>query len=462
MPLKTRFKYRAFLGASQGNPFYDSKLNVGTVEQFSEEFAPANVLDVILNETHPDYAEDGYNVGCVKFRLIDYDLTQPDEALSYAFPISSNITDYPILGETVLITQIYGRYYYVSRINTSNRVTSQAFYGISEEQGKVEQRQNKQSSYNSVSATSFPKKEQPDAINSADTYKDNASLYKLRSKVGDIIYEGRFGQSIRYGSSADKNQAPNMIIRVGQSPTAKKSTNSIFALVDEDINEDLSSIWITTNQLVPLKFSTVDNNIHFKSLEDKNVTLDKNQIILNSDTIVLNSKQSKFIVTSFGGNHFVTLGDHTVDANKNYKSYVNVDRILGVNRNYEINVNKDYLLTVAQNSVSRVKELTRHDTQGNHSIRANKFYLGSISDESEPLVLGESLRQLLLEFVNAHLDNASSHTLPTVGLGPLSPSTVAALQSVKQKLTKVKDAPFESTNAFHPKREGWQVPQGDQ
>ena len=79
---------------------------------------------------------------------------------------------------------------------------------------------------------------------------------------GDILYEGRWGQSIRFGStaksksriqnnysSAGNNGDPITIIRNGQ---GKQVDNLGWFPTVENINRDPSSIYLTAGQLIKI------------------------------------------------------------------------------------------------------------------------------------------------------------------------------------------------------------------
>jgi hypothetical protein len=437
------------LRGSLKNPF-QADVQVGTryVEAF--QFEPAVVVDVITNDEHPDYTADGYNVGVVKFRFIDSQEHASETSLNFAFPIESNVSQYPLLNEIVLVVEGLNRHYYTNIFNTSNRVTAHALFGIKEDLAELESPAQRSQNYDENAAGGAPMPDNSEASEDrlGNDFVDKADVYRLRHQEGDIIIEGRSGHSIRFGSNQEREQAPNVLIRVGPNPVAERSVETPFGLIDEDINLDLSSIWMVTDQIVPLEFATVRDDSHFKSMERPPSSLEGNQILINTDRLVVNTKRDKLLVSTFFGTHFTTLQDHTVDAAKNYKSFVNLNRELTTGENYLITVGTSYLLEVGQNKTTNVEGRTHHISTRTHSIVAEKIFIGRLADESEPLVLGEELRKLLLEFVDAHLNNAASHVIPTIGIGPLAPGTVSALQRIRTKLTSAKTAPFESRVNF--------------
>jgi hypothetical protein len=432
---------------TQANPFNQGSFGTSYQETFQLE--EAIVVDVVVNDQHPDYDTDGYNVGAVKVRMLSSDAFEQASNLTWAFPMSSNVTDYPLLNEIVLVMPALNRFYYTRRLNVSNRVTAQPLFGLNDGLKARPSTEQQTSEMSRVSDSGAPVRDdqQQESDRLGAYFEDKPTVYRLRSREGDIIYEGRTGQSIRLGSTPDVELSPTLLLRCGPNPNAQRSTDSPYSLIDEDINEDRSSIWMVANQTIPLTFATIRGQTHFKSATAPG-TLDGNQIILNSDRIVLNTRADKLLVSTFLGTHFSTMQDHTVDTEKNYRSYAAVNREIEIGQKYLITVGADYLLKVGASKTSEVTGKTIERSNDTYAIVAPKIFIGSLDNEAQPLVRGEDLRAFLLEFIDAHLKNATSHTLPTIGIGPLSPAVVAALQTLRTKVAGSKKAPFESQTNF--------------
>jgi len=163
--------------------------------------------------------------------------------------------------------------------------------------------------------------------------------------------------------------------------------------------------------------------------------------------LIFNS-ENNILVSSFRGTHLSAGENITVDTAKEYRSYSSGSRKVQSDQNYNIITAEDYLLSVGKDQIVEITGSTAHNSTGPHSITAEKIFIGSRSDEEEPAVFGEELRKLLLEFVDAHLNNAATHTIPTIGVGPLNPAVVSALNAIKSKLQSEKEAPFESKTVF--------------
>lgn len=411
----------------------------------------AVVVDVVVNDEHPEYknSKDGYNVGTIKFRLLKTNIYRDDGSLNWAFPLESNITEYPLVGELVLITSALNRFFYSRKLNITSRVTAQALSKLNDEYQPVLSGMDKTDSYRKTQ--SVPNKEVGEKRSLGKYFKDNPDIYRLKSFEGDIIWEGRSGQSIRFGSafkssnnfkSTTVDQAPNIILRVGQSKTISPSINSQFGLVLEDINNDLSSIWVVSDQIIPLQFSTETNkSIHGKSISDFPSTLSGNQIVLNSDRVILNAKSDKVLIHASSGIHLTTLRNVTTDmaldnislVGRDEKNDVLNDRIQIVGRDSKFWAGRDYLQDISRNYRIFANGTVELRGKGRLSIIGKKVYIGSESS-GEHMVMGDSLNEILIQMINAILSSSSRYVFTSSGPGRLNPQTQAALQQIKSKL----------------------------
>lgn len=127
-----------------------------------------------------------------------------------------------------------------------------------------------------------------------------SNLSQLQPYAGDIIYEGRFGQSLRLGYTptlAESNISPSWKSTDPKSPitiirNGAGTSNGYNKFVIEDINEDDSSIWLGSKQTIGLKAS----NGFSLGVTPQNV-YNKPQIILNSDRVVINSKSDSVLIS---------------------------------------------------------------------------------------------------------------------------------------------------------------------
>jgi hypothetical protein len=410
------------------NPFIPK--NPTGIQVHEESQIEALVLDVVVNDKHPEYAMDGYNVGAIKFRTLKTDVFRDDSTLNWAFPLEANISDYPLLEEIVLVFQAMNRFYYTRKLNLSNKPTIHVLPGLAQEISPPLTSQDKTKAFRQ--SVAIPHKDVGETQTSG-RYKEPTAVRKLRHDEGDIVFEGRSGQSIRMGASWKANsnfkaletdQSPNILLRVGQDPHAPTSVKGPYGLVVEDINKDASSIYISSDQVVPLKFATESNRAHKASVKDFPSRLTGNQIVINSNRIVLNAKTDKILGNSAAGIHFTTNADFTVDAGKNYKSSIFGD--------YDV----------------RITGVTDWAGSQQVSIRGTQLFLNTPNSRTHPIVLGDFLAEFLGRFIDAHIQNSGAHVMTAVGPGALSPAVVAALTQLRQDVARAAHSSFNSTTIF--------------
>jgi len=128
--------------------------------------------------------------------------------------------------------------------------------------------------------------------------------------MGDSLMEGRYGQSIRFGSTAKSqsekknnwsesgdNGDPILIIRNGQSDVVREP----WVPKVENINNTLSSIYLTSTQ--KLSFFTKSNIVDSFALSQTSTPTNPsqysgNQIVLNSGRLVFNAVNDSIILSS--------------------------------------------------------------------------------------------------------------------------------------------------------------------
>jgi hypothetical protein len=101
-------------------------------------------------------------------------------------------------------------------------------------------------------------------INLGNTFKEKINIKSIQPFEGDIINEGRWGQSFRFGSTVNNSAIPNpwsktgnngdplIILRAGQYNDGKDP----WIPQVEDINKDISSIYATSTQNIPIEVSS--------------------------------------------------------------------------------------------------------------------------------------------------------------------------------------------------------------
>ena len=385
----------------------------------------ARVRYVMLEgETHPEVFKqygEYQSIGGLFFNQLDNPNPNPEFSTdAFALPLFPNVTHIPVENEIVYIIQLPSNniqdnvnstvYYYFQPINIWGSVHHNA---IPDPVGNLFNRSD------SAQANDYQKTEGGTIrrvtdggteIDLGDDFNENISVRNLQPYEGDIIYEGRWGQSLRFGSTASGSVIPNpwsksgengnpiMILKNGQH---EEDTKPWIPQV-EDINTDASSIYLTSTQLIPISGSSTSYESYFSpptSLSEYN----GEQVILNSGRLVLNSKSSDILLSSFKT----------------------------INLNSVNSVNVDTPATI---------------------IKSKRIALGD-KNASEPIILGD---KFLTDFETLCNDLASLATAlqnPIGGPGKMSPPVLALIppavslaQSSASMLSKIKQ--YKSTTTL--------------
>lgn len=440
----------------------------------------AVVVDVITNEDHELHSRDGYNVGCIQFHPLKGAMFRSKDTLNIAYPVSSEIEEFPLCNEIVHVFKSLNRWYYTRTVNLGNKPTNQAARTLQKELGP---RQNPSQRVEENERTRYAPQNITQTTSKLGQYfQDINGVYKLRHWEGDKIIQGRSGQSIRFGTSWDNQvpnsqthntkfrgsrQSPNILMMVGPDPEAPRSVDTPYGRIVEDINKDKSSIWMTSNQIIPLNTSTKNAlSIHGKSVPDYPSTYEGNQIVINTSQFIVNTKDRKILFHSAAGIHNTTLNDITFDLGRNMVGFVTGDskfEILGnekqnVARQKNIYVGLDYETRVRGNTFVITGRETNIQSGTKVSLISPRIYIGSDVDSSEHMVLGDTLAQLLAEFIDAHL-NGAPHVQTATGPGYLDAKVITALKTVRGKLSRIlSNSNFVSRQNETPEQPGDRIP----
>lgn len=247
------------------------------------------VLDIILDETHPEYQLRG---GLLAINGVFYDPIESTyqesqlDKVFFAYQSDRYFQKIPKVGELVGITLQPG-----SEIGISSPTTRPYYTGV-------------------INLWNHPKDNllldirKPGDINESLQAQFNESDISnpIKSSQGDIHLLGRQGQSIRMTGANSPNNSlvdntnidkPLILIRTGG-----RATDTPFQLVSEDINQDITSIYLTTDHIVPLK-TIFPLEKTFK--QTPVVASDKykgEQILANTGRIVFNAKEDSVLVTA--------------------------------------------------------------------------------------------------------------------------------------------------------------------
>lgn len=401
----------------------------------------ALVVDVIFDQYHPSYSEaDGYSVGSVKVRILEVDNSVDSSQLSWAQPMDMTSQQLPLVGELVLCHKIFSGLFYTKAVPLAKRLQENGMLYL-----------NEQLVSNLTQTLQEAVQETPELANTQHKFgryfKPDSRVRQLMHFEGDYVLQGRMGHSIRFGSSkmdpSTKGMAPNIILRAGQAPGADASYStrqSVFGLTIEDINKDASSIWMTSDQVVPFMPSTKDASSFMRSVDTAPQIFDGASIIINSNRVILNSKKSSLLIFSNAGIHINSFQDTTIDTDGSIKLSANLDMDFKSSRNVNFYIDEDFAIK-ANSDIS----LLSKETLG---IVSKKIYLGSVDNDDEPIVGGTTLAKFLARLILAFTKgtvasppesftegiNSTMHVVTPMGPGRLSPAVVMALQKLYSEL----------------------------
>ena len=380
----------------------------------------------------------------------------PQQNLNWAIPLDvTGVVEYPLVNEVVLVVKYFDNLYYTKRLNFRGFINNDASYTLE----KVYGINNGTSLFGPKSLLTNKKYSSSDYIGSLGTYfLTNDKIRRLKKFEGDTSIESRFGQSIRF-ASYDNNRLndqgtyidyrgdrtlnspdigggnPMILIRNRQRkiagdkplivhpklppiPAITEVEKNVGGVMQEDINHDGSSIHITSGLTTTKWNTTVYKSMFGEGKEEQPLyspkqcsqfaypTLNNDQIVINSDRLVLSSRFGESFHYSKKRYGIVTDDEYTVDAH---------DQIV---------------LTTNNKTV----------------INSPAIYLGQYGETNEPAILGQTGVDWLYDLCNWLLEHTHwyNHTHPDSDSGGHSEvgnskSNITQLSVQQQQLVLLRD-----------------------
>lgn len=386
---------------------------------YTESDKPLDVENdmVPIYNDNKDFGEkkDTRFLGAIEFRRESF-ITLED----YAFPFDKNNITYPIIGETVLIINIGNIHYWMpfSITQYPNYREDLKVSEIGREKEIVKSdTSDKNKKYSEVKTTQTTGEEKSLKKSSEKRYAVKEKVKFLKPKQGDTIISGRVGNTIRLSefhlTEDGKTSSPSIFIRNKQNP--ELDSKPIGTLVEEDINKDGTSIYITSNKVkVPFKETIQKTKIGFKDFPNSK-DLSGDQLYVNSDRVVLSSKSKEFIIFGKGNTGVITDGNYSIDAEKDVYIHSN-------------------------------KNITIHSAGANKTFinsENGKIYLGKDTDEGgagasvQKMVLGGELVEILKQLIDAI---SKQQYLTPAGPSKPGPENISEFNSIKSKLNTLLSA----------------------
>jgi len=236
-------------------------LNFGTTSgggsTLKKEFTSVRVVDIILDPSHPKY-KNVDSIGTIFYGdIMNKKGIDNPETLPSAKPLFSYQKYLPLINEIVLLIEVT-----IDKDNKSKEKLKLFLPNINiwnnphhNAMPLTEYYKKGNNGYKETQDGSV-KTSQDNSLNISfgEYFQEKDFIKPLRPFEGDNILEGRFGNNIRLGSTSKplnpwsqngKNSDPIIIIRNGQYNNINDDT---FNPNIEDINNDDSSIYLTSNQ----------------------------------------------------------------------------------------------------------------------------------------------------------------------------------------------------------------------
>jgi len=292
------------LNANANNNF----VNANAIAQ-ANLIRAVRVLSIVLDETHPRFKELGEwnGLGIIEYEDVINPLPSP--SLPIARPLTGNFKNLPLINEVVYIialpdTEIESISsntieYYINIVSLWNHPHHNAFPTTPNTLPPTQQKDYIQTEAGNVRRVT----DQSTEIFLGKTFVERSNIHPLLPFEGDMLYEGRWGNSIRIGSTV-KNTPNNwstvgtdgdpiLIIRNGQGVQTEEG----WVPTVEDINNDDSSIYATSTQKIPLKASSTLYD-SYKTAPTAPDQYAGKQILINSGRLVFNSTVDHILFSS--------------------------------------------------------------------------------------------------------------------------------------------------------------------
>ena len=255
------------------------------------------------------------SIGCIFFDKLNNPNPDPQFATdNFARPLFPNQSTIPLENEVVYIMTLPNSnvqsnvndvsYYYFQPINIWNSVHHNAIP-------------------DPINGNSLPPSQQQDyteteggavrrvtdggtEIELGDTFQEKLSIRNLLPYEGDNLIQGRWGNTIRLGSTVLNPKITNpwsqdggdgdpiIIIKNGQ----HEESSDPWVPQIENINTDKSSIYLTSTQAIPIEVASKNYNSYFNPPISPN-QFTNDQIILSSGRLLFNSKNDSILLSAF-------------------------------------------------------------------------------------------------------------------------------------------------------------------
>ena len=426
----------------EGNNTNTNSNNFNNYTHYSNTFSNSlpsivRVTDIVLNENHNKFSEvGGWNgIGVIFFEdILNANKLYP----GFAYPLNPQIKCYPLVNEIVFLKHASikfltpGRdelnFFYLPPTNVWNHPHHNAYPNM---RNYNELNSDQKDDYDLVGNGVFIRRIDNSGteidLNSTNesqaTFVEKKDIHPLLSFAGDTIYEGRYGQSLRFGSTSNchlsepkgnkkssiennwsnsgKNGDPITILRNGQ---PLNSSIEGWIPITENINKDLSSIYLTSTQKIPFSLSN-ENFVSYTTPPISPSQFNLPQITLNSDRIILNAKTDSILIS----------GEKSVGISSNSSINIEAKQIYLDGTDIRLgNKNASQSILKGDDTVAYLKILINELKNITEALKTIQNWPGGTPVPNPTMLIVANAAQKVFENVYVNIDNIKSNFIKTI------------------------------------------------
>ena len=409
-------------GSTSGAGSSRQNNNLGNIISNAQgKIVAARVTDIVLDENHKYYELVGQwnGIGAIFYEIVNKSGTK--SVLNFALPYDSQLKTYPLINEIVLLISLPNQsmglvssnesYFYMSPLGIWNHPHHDAYPNVLDGlNDQAQQRDYQATSQGSVRQVTDGSTEID--LNSSNpsqnTFVEKVDIHPLMPFMGDSLLEGRHGQSLRFGSTAKsksekknnwsnsgENGDPITILRNGQ---PSKVSNEGWIPITENINDDLSSIYLTSTQKLPYNLSREEKEKWIKPPTFPGQYI-LPQILINSGQISINSKEDSILLSSKKSIGLTCYNEINLIGN---------DIVLDTTNLYLGSKNSTESVLLGDKTITTLKQITSLLKSITNVLQLDQMYPAGIPIPNGPLNVVSLTATQALATIEASLDSLAS------------------------------------------------------
>ena len=394
----------------------------------------ARVIDIVLDENHDYYGLVGQwnGIGAIFYEIVNKSGTKSYP--NFALPYDAQLKTYPLINEIVLLISLPNQsigfvssnesYFYMSPLGIWNHPHHNAYPNLLDKENDEEQTRDYPSSISGSvrrvedGSTEIDLNSSNSKDSSQNTFpekeKEKSNIHPLMPFMGDSLLEGRYGQSLRFGSTAKsksekknnwsnsgENGDPITILRNGQ---PSKVSNEGWVPITEDINKDLSSIYLTSTQKIPIELAR-EEKLKWINPPKFPSQYSTPQILLNSGQITINSSEGSLLLSA---KKSIGLSCY------NEINLIGADIVLDTSRLYLGSQSASEPVLLGNKTVNTLKQLTSLLKQICKILQLDQIYPAGLPASNGPLNAVSLTIADILSNIEVNLDDLKSTNVKTI------------------------------------------------